>query len=104
TSINRSHRVRMTLDARQDAFSQEQYPNRRGTYTYNSIADVDSNRPASFSRVFVAQRAAANALTGAFSIGDDWRPGPRSQLLYGVRVDANRFNDRPAYNPDVDAG
>jgi hypothetical protein len=103
TSINRSHRVRLTLNARDDGFSQEQYPNRRGTYTYNSIADVDANRPASFSRVFVGQRAAANALTGAFSIGDDWRPGPRSQLLYGVRVDGNRFGDRPAYNPDVDA-
>jgi hypothetical protein len=103
SSIDRGHRVRVTFDARDDAFSQEQYPNRRGTFTFNSIADVEANRPASFSRVFVGQRAAASALTGAFSIGDDWRPGPRSQLLYGIRVDANRFNDQPDYNPDIDA-
>ena len=102
-SVDRAHRVRVTLDLRQDAFSQEQYPNRRGTYTFNSIADVDANAPSSFSRVFVGQRAAASALTGSLSVGDDWRPGPRSQILYGVRVDANRFGDRPPYNPDVDA-
>jgi len=102
-SVNRAHRVRVTLDLRQDAFSQEQYPNRRGTYTFNSIADVDANNPSSFSRVFVGQRAAASALTGSLSVGDDWRPGPRSQILYGLRVDANRFGDRPPYNPDVDA-
>jgi hypothetical protein len=57
-TVDRAHRVRVTLDLRQDAFSQEQYPNRRGTYTFNSIADVDANAPSSFSRVFVGQRAA----------------------------------------------
>jgi hypothetical protein len=102
-SVDRSHRVRVTLDLRDDAFSQEQYPNQRGTYTFNSIADVDANTASSFSRVFVAQRAAASAMAGSLSIGDDWRPGPRSQILYGVRIDGNRFGDRPPYNPDIDA-
>ena len=100
-SVDRRHRARVMLDLRADGFSQEQYPNRRGTYAFNSIADVDANRPTSFLRVLGGQQASANALTGSFSIGDEWRRGERSQILYGVRVDANAFTDRPANNADV---
>jgi hypothetical protein len=102
-SLDRKHRVRATLNVRTDAFSQDQYSNRRGTYTFNSIADFEANRPASFSRVFAGRKASASALTGAMSVGDEWRPNSRVQVLYGVRVDANRFADRPAYNPAVDS-
>jgi len=102
-SLDRKHRVRATLNVRSDAFSQDQYSNRRGTYTFNSIADFEANQPASFSRVFAGRKASANALTGAISLGDEWRPNSRVQVLYGVRVDANRFADRPAYSPVVDS-
>ena len=102
-TLDRLHRFRLTTDFRADAFSQEQYPNRRGIYTFNSIADVEANRPAAFSRVLSGQRASANALTGSLSFGDDWRPGQRSQLLYGVRIDANEFLDRPAYNSAIES-
>ena len=93
----------MTADAREDGFSQDQYPNERGTYVYNSIADLAANRPSSFSRSFVGQNASGSALTQAFSIGDDWRPVQRATIMYGVRVDANQFLDHAPYNPDVDA-
>jgi len=102
-SFNRTHRLKATLDLRDDAFSQEQYSGLRGIYSFNSIADVEANRPSSFTRTFVGQRASASALTGSFSIGDDWRKGQRSELMYGVRVDANNFLDHPEYNPAVDA-
>lgn len=102
-TLDRLHRFRLTADLRADGFSQEQYPNRRGIYTFNSIADVEANRPAAFSRVLSGQRASASALTGSLSFGDDWRPGQRSQLLYGVRIDANDFLNRPAYNAAVES-
>lgn len=102
-SLDRKHRVRATLNVRTDAFSQDQYSNRRGIYTFNSIADFEANSPASFSRVLAGRNASASALTAAVSLGDDWRPSSRVQVLYGVRVDANRFSDRPAYNPVVDS-
>lgn len=101
-SLDRNHRFRLTADVREDGFSQEQYPNRRGLYTFNSIADVEANRPATFSRVLSGQRVSANALTGSLSLGDQWRHGPRAELLYGLRIDANDFLDRPAYNPAVE--
>lgn len=102
-SLNRAHRLKATLDLRDDAFSQEQYAGLRGVYSFNSIADVEANRPSSFTRTFVGQRASASALTGSVSLGDDWRSGQRAEVMYGVRVDANTFADRPEYNPAVDA-
>jgi hypothetical protein len=101
-SRDRKHRVRATLNVRTDAFSQDQYSNRRGTYTFNSIADFEANRPASFSRVFADRNASASAMTGVMSLGDEWRPNSRLQVLYGVRLDASRFGTAPAYNPVVD--
>jgi hypothetical protein len=34
-------------------------------------------------------------------MGDLWRTSPRLQLLYGVRLEANRFLSAPAFNPAV---
>ena len=95
-SLDRTHRIKATLDLRDDAFSQEQYSGLRGVYSFNSIADVEANRPSSFTRTLVGQRASASALTGSFSIGDDWRKGQRAELMYGVRVDANTFSTTPS--------
>lgn len=97
------HRTRVTANLRDDAFSQDQYANRRGSYFYNSIADIDANRPASFSRTFVSHDVSSSALNSAFSIGDAWRPTDRTQFLYGVRVEGIRFADAPDYNPDVES-
>jgi hypothetical protein len=102
-SVDRTHHVRVTVDAREDGFSQEQYGNSRGTYFYNSIADLGANRPSSFTRSFVNQEASGRALTQAFSIGDDWRPVPRATIMYGIRVDANQFLDHAPYNPAIDS-
>src|SRR5581483_1595554 len=99
---NRAHRLKATFDLRDDAFSQAQYSNLRGAYSFNSIADLEANRPSSFTRTFVGQRAAASAYTGSLSLGDDWRKGQRSELMYGVRIDANAFGNRPEYNPAIE--
>jgi hypothetical protein len=102
-SVDRTHHMRVTADVREDGFSQEQYVNSRGTYFYNSIADLGANRPSSFTRSFVNSDASGRALTQGFSIGDDWRPVPRATIIYGVRVDANQFLDHAPYNPLVDS-
>ena len=96
------HRARITGDVRDDAFTQDQYPNRLGSYFYNSIADVEANRPASYTRTFVSQPISASAINSALSIGDNWRPTDRSTIVYGVRAEGISFRDAPNYNPDVD--
>ena len=96
------HRPRVTLDVRDDAFSQDQYANRLGSYFYKSIGDVASNTPASFTRTFVSHAVSASAINSAFSIGDNWRPTDRSSIVYGVRAEGISFNDAPEYNASID--
>ena len=98
-----THRWRTTLNVRDDQFSQDQYPNRLGSYVFNSIADVEANRPASFTRTFVSQNVSASAINSAFSLGDSWRPTGKTQFLYGFRAEGIHFNDAPAYNPTVES-
>jgi hypothetical protein len=96
------HRARITANVRDDAFSQDQYANRLGSYFYNSIADVGTNQPASYTRTLVSHPVSASAVNSAFSIGDNWRPTDRSTLVYGVRAEGIGFNDAPEYNPAID--
>jgi hypothetical protein len=96
------HRARITANVRDDAFSQDQYANRLGSYFYNSIADLEANQPASFTRTFVSHAVSASAINSALSLGDNWRPTDRSSIVYGVRAEGISFNDSPDYNPDID--
>jgi hypothetical protein len=74
-----------------------------GTYTYNSLADLETGRAASFRRTLgVAERQAAD-LRWAFYAGDVWMVTRPFQLTYGVRLEGSSFGDPPAYNPAVDA-
>ena len=85
------HRARITANVRDDAFTQDQYANRLGSYFYNSIGDVTNNQPASYTRTFVSHPVSASAVNSAFSIGDNWRPTDRSTLVYGVRAEGIGF-------------
>ncbi len=102
-SVDRRHRLRATLTLRDEGFTQRQDANRRGTYTFASLADLETNRAAIFTRSLTDRESANSELTAGLAIGDDYRPGDRTQLMYGLRVDANRFARQPAYNADVDA-
>jgi hypothetical protein len=101
-SLKSNHRIRTGFDVRQDAFSQDQYGNRRGTFFFNSIDDFTANKPASFSRNFVSGPSSAGSYTGSFFLGDDWKPTNRVQLIYGLRADGSTFVDHPEYNAAVD--
>jgi hypothetical protein len=95
------HRVQFTADSRIDGFSQSAALNSNGTFAFNSLADVASNRPSSFSRTLNSPSSSAAEWNAFASLGDYWRKSATFQLLAGARVEANRFLDRPAYNPDV---
>ena len=100
-SENNKHRIKVTTDVRRDAYSLEQASNRLGTFAFNSLADLQSGQAASFTRQLAPSQSNSGALVGALSIGDSYRPTNNVQVVYGARLDANRFLDRPALNPDV---
>lgn len=102
-SLNNRHRLKSTLELRRDGYSTDQTVNSLGSFRFNSLADLEANAPVSFTRVLQDRSRSGSQWIAGASIGDAWRKSNDFQLQYGVRVDANRFDDRPDYNPAVTA-
>lgn len=101
-SMNNKHRLKLTGELRYDGFESEQTSDARGTFSYNSLADLAANRPAVFTRSLRSRARAANQIVGALSFGDAFRRSRDLQIQYGVRLDANRFMSAPTFNQDVE--
>ncbi len=97
------HRFKLTTELGASGSSVRQASNLLGTFTFNSLEDLQANRPLSFTRQLVARERSTGLLTGALSLGDSYRRTEDFQLTYGVRVDAGRFTTGPAFNPLVES-
>lgn len=102
-SQNNRHRLKLTTELRRDAYGLEQNGNYLGTFRFNSLGDLENGLASSYSRLLSPRQRDASQWVAGASLGDSWRVNPDLQLQYGVRVDANRFNDVPGYNPAVTA-
>src|SRR6266566_1213211 len=49
-SASNKHRIKFTTELRRDAFTQNQQMNTLGSFTFNSLADLEAQQPSSFSR------------------------------------------------------
>lgn len=101
-SMDNKHRWKLTTELRRDGYSLDQTNNRLGTFTYNSLADLAANTPASYTRSLSPRTRDGNQIVGAVSLGDSYRLSNDFQLQYGVRVDANRFGARPDRNTQIE--
>ena len=97
------HRIKLTSEFNYSGNSQNQSSNLLGTFTYNSLLDLENNTPAAFTRVLKASSRSTGQVTGALSLGDSYRKSPDTQIQYGIRVDASAFTTHPDYNPAVTA-
>ncbi|MDB4874208.1 MAG: hypothetical protein JWM41_654 [Gemmatimonadetes bacterium] len=102
-SLDNKHRYKFGVDLRYNRYSQDNTTNRYGTFVYNSIADFQNGIPASFSRRLQVNRRLGDDLGASAWLGDAYRPTPRLQVTYGLRVDAAHFQGNPAFNPVVDS-
>jgi hypothetical protein len=96
-----THRVSIAADSRLDSWRRAGSSNSLGMFTFNSIGDVEANNPTSFTRTLNAGAQAASIWNGFISVGDWWHKSDAFQLLYGARLEGNRFLSAPAYNPAV---
>jgi hypothetical protein len=95
---NNRHSVKLTTDVRQENVTATQATNLYGTYSYNSLSELEAGQPASFTRTLNAPKQNGSQLTGAMSLGDYWRPSNGVQIQYGVRLDGNKFEMAPDRN------
>lgn len=96
-----THRVKVNADSRLDGISQSLNSNSLGTFAFNSLADLANNNPSSFTRSLNAPTLTGSVWNGFAAIGDLWRVSSNFQIMYGARLEGNRFTSAPAFNPEV---
>src|SRR5581483_5446217 len=101
-SENNKHKLKFTTELRRDSYSQDLTVNQLGSFTFNSLADLDAGRPVAFTRELSPQKRSESQYLAGLSLGDTYRPTDDLQIQYGVRLDGNRFDAGPSFNPDVD--
>jgi len=102
-SSSNKHRIKLTSELRRDAFTQNQQTNTLGSFTFNSLADLEAQRPAAFSRQLSPRIRSGSQFIGGLSLGDSYKKSDDLQLQYGIRVDGNKFSATPTFNPDLEA-
>ncbi|HWH51755.1 MAG TPA: carboxypeptidase-like regulatory domain-containing protein, partial [Gemmatimonadaceae bacterium] len=102
TSAAKPHRLKLDTDVRLDGYSQDLATNQFGTFSFNSLSDLQAGHPAAYTRTLNDPTRTGSEWNAFLSAGDMWRVSPTFQLLGGVRLEGNRFNGGPAYNPAVD--
>lgn len=93
-----AHRLKLTSEVRYSDTRQTLASNLRGTFAFNSLADFEAGRAASFTRQLTALERDLRQLAVAVSLGDTWRRSPDLQLQYGVRVETTRYPTTPTFN------
>ena len=97
------HRIKLSTELQHVRNTQDLSSNLLGTFTFNSLEDLEAGRPAAFYRTLTARQRSTGQIGGALSLGDSYRRSPDLQLQYGLRLDASRFTTTPTYNPAVEA-
>jgi hypothetical protein len=101
-SANNKHRLKLTSELRHETADQLLAINTLGTFSFNSLADLESNTPASFSRSLSPREREVGQLTGGISLGDSYRRSSNFQLVYGARIDASQYLNSPNRNRSLD--
>ncbi|HEX9105704.1 MAG TPA: TonB-dependent receptor, partial [Longimicrobiales bacterium] len=96
------HRIKLGGMLQSGRTIQTNNNNLLGSFTYNSLADFQANRPARYDRQLAAQDTRMGTMTGALYLGDTWRVTEPLEITAGLRWDYNRLRERPAYNPAVE--
>ncbi|MGH7524255.1 MAG: TonB-dependent receptor [Gemmatimonadales bacterium] len=102
-TANTQHQLKFTQELRFDEGDDSQVADPAGAYTYQSLSDLTTNTPSSYSRALAATSHSYRATTGALSLGDIWRAIPgKLEFQGGVRYDWTGLNTPPAFNGVVD--
>ena len=101
-SASNKHRIKFTTELRRDAFTINQQTNTLGSFTFNSLADLEAEKPSSFSRQLSPRVRSGSQFIGGMSLGDSYKRTDNLQIQYGVRLDGNHFSATPTFNPDLE--
>jgi hypothetical protein len=108
--ITGAHRLALSGRLNINEASVQQGANQYGTYSYNSLADLVSGTPATYTRAIGGVSATGRTYATGFSLTDAWRPRARAltgaghlnpQLQLGLRVEHSWYASTVPVNGDV---
>ncbi len=97
------HRFKLGVLYKETDNTQDVTSNRFGTFTYQSLADLEANRPTIFSRTLAPTVRATTSVDEAVYLGDVWRTPSGVQLTLGARLERSSFRGAPAYNAEAES-
>jgi hypothetical protein len=97
------HRIKFTTQLQHSGSTTTQASNQLGTFTFNSLADLEAGIPASYTRTLSEQRRETGQVTASFSLGDTYRRTRDFQLQYGIGMDVLHFTTTPERNALVES-
>lgn len=97
------HRLKLGGLINRTGYTQDQAFNRFGTFTFNTLADFEANRPATFQRTLASPERTGSTINSGIYLGDTWRPRDGLQLVFGTRFEGSSFDGAPARNAAVDS-
>ena len=98
----RTHRFKGLVWGRFDGLRQEGFSNGLGTYSFNSLEDLTAGRASSFSRTLLQPPRAGRVWNAATALAHNFAPTRYFSLLYGARLEADGFSDKPAPNTSLE--
>src|SRR5688500_4642621 len=101
-AIGRRHRFKALLWGRADGLRQEGISNALGSFTFNSIEDLEAGRPASFSRTLTQPPRDGAVWNSAAAFAHQFVPTRIFSMIYGARLEADGFMDKPSANPALE--
>jgi hypothetical protein len=101
--LGNSHRLKLGGLFNHSRFSQQSALNRYGTFTFNSLADFEAGRAASYTRSLSERETEGDGWNAALYLGDTWRPTQRLQMVYGLRLERSGFGAQPVHNAAADS-
>ena len=99
----RKHLFKAHLWSRIDRLRDETVSDEFGTYAFNTLGDVAARRPAAFTRTLAQPARDGATWNGAAALAHRWAPSRVFQMLWGARVEANRFLGAPERNTALES-
>jgi len=98
-----SHRLKLGGFFRAERSTDFTSANQWGTYTFNSLADLEAGVPASFRRILDASERTSTTFEYAAYAADVWMPARSFQVNYGLRAEVTALGNPPPFNPGLDS-
>jgi hypothetical protein len=101
-SPGRKHRVKLGGFASIAHTTANQTTNQWGTFTFNSLAEMEQGIATSFTRTLLPQIRRSGSVQTAAYLGDQWNPRQGLQVTYGARAEGTKLTNKPELNPEVE--